>query len=291
MRKANIFLALFCAGMIACNDDKIRIKTDCEKLKIKGTVQNITEIYYLPVVMNDTIKQGERTSSSPSFFESDDDPFISYESTLYFNRDGNIAECVMVDSTNDFYFREIFEYSEDLLMNKIGLLSDEFFYKQVFAYDSKKREKQRDFYDRQDHLFESVSIEYIDENNLVETVTTDAGGTNFERKISLENCLPVSSASLLKSSQIERWSGEYDSIGQIILSELYDEGDNLAQRIRYEYDSLGNEIKCTVSSADEQIVEYVYMYKYDERNNWVQRATIADNFPEVIMVRKIVYYE
>ncbi|MDR2424255.1 MAG: hypothetical protein LBD59_05965 [Prevotellaceae bacterium] len=291
MRKTSIFLALFCAGIVACNNEKIRIKTDCEKLKIKGKVQNITEIYYLPVVLNDTIKQGERTSNAPSFFELDDEPFISYESVLYFNRDGNIAECVMTDSATDFYFREIFEYSGDLLMNKEGLLSDEFFYKQVFAYDSKKREKKRDFYDRTDHLFESVSIEYIDENNLVETVNTDAGGTNFERKIRLKNGLPVSSESAVKSLQIERWTGEYDSLGQITLSELYDEGNNLAQRVKYEYDSLGNEITCTISSADEQIVEYVYMYKYDEYNNWIQRATVADNCPEVIMVRKIAYYE
>jgi hypothetical protein len=96
-----------------------KVKTDYERLKLNGKVKCISEIYFSPIVLGDTVKRGERTGNATSFFEtSGDEPFSSYETKVYFDSNGNIAECFMDDSASDFHFREIFEYGGNLPVSK-----------------------------------------------------------------------------------------------------------------------------------------------------------------------------
>jgi hypothetical protein len=275
-----------------CGRHDTAVKTDYEKLRLKANVKNIVETYYETVISDDSIKKGKQTIYLPSFLESsEENTFNSFETELWFNRNGNITECTMRDSIMYIYFKEIFEYKNILLENKIGYISDELSYRQVFEYDSKNRERRRDFYDSENQLFETVSVNYIDKNSVTETVASDYGKAVFEKRITLENGLPVSSVSIIKAKEFEKWTGKYDSAGHIILSKLYDENSNPVQYSVYEYDEFGNETLYASYSADEELIEeYKYMYKYDKFNNWTQRATIVDNIPEIITVRKIDYY-
>jgi hypothetical protein len=269
------------------------VKTDYERLKLAGNVKLITEIYFLPVISGDTVKRGERTTNETSFFESTgEDPFSAYETKVYFDVAGNIAECLMDDSAADFHFKETFEYQDNLLTSKLGLLSGEFFYKEIYRYDSKNREVERTFYDSEKHLFESVILKYPNKNTIVESVHTGNKYSDFERETQLKNGLPVVSISRIDSvSIIEKWSGEYDDNNRIILSKFYDSQENMVQYAKYIYDEFGNELNYSIYSADNELLaKYEYRYKYDEYGNWTQQASIIDGYPAVIMVRDIIYY-
>jgi phospholipid N-methyltransferase len=262
-------------------------------LKLNGKVKNITEIYFLPLVSGDTVRRGERTSNVTSFFASaDDEPFSAYETKVYFDHNGNIIECYMDDSATGFHFREIFEYEGNLLINKTGLLSGEFFYKEIYRYDSKDREKERSFFDSEKHIFEAVTLEYPDKNTIIEKVHTESEYSDFERVTRFANGLPVSLVSRVDSvSIIEKWKGEYDAKGSLILSQYFDERDKLVQYTKYAYDEYGNELESLIFNEDYGLSQkYEYRYKYDGYGNWTQQVLITDNQAKIIMVRNIVYY-
>jgi hypothetical protein len=262
-------------------------------LKLNGKVKSLTEIYFLPVVSGDTIKRGERTTNATSFFETAvDEPFVSYETKIYFDHNGNITECFMDDSASDFHFHEVFEYADNLLINKQGLLSEDFFYKEIYQYDSRNREKERNFYDSENHLFESVITEYPDKNTIIEKIHTENEYSDFERETKLKDGLPVSLTSRFDATRIiEKWGGEYDKNGWLNVSKFYDNQDNLLQYIEYAYDEYGNELTYSIfSGRGEFLARQAYHYKYDKYGNWTQQVSITDSKPEIIMERNIVYY-
>ena len=291
-----MILALTCACLSGCVDSE-EVKTDCERLKLRGRVKNITEIYFLPkVTEDDSIRIGERTTNAPSFLEgAGEESFAAYESKLYFNHAGFITECIMEDTSADFHFREMFEYGEyNLLQHKTAYLSNEFFYRQTYRYDSKNREKERKFYDGEQHLFEIVNIAYPDKNTVLEKVITDENNINafFEIEILKKDGFPIQSITRTDSTLLERWTCEYDDIGRIILSRLYDGENDLVKYIKYVYDGSGNETEyAEYSDNDEPLVERKFLYRYDDVGNWTEKAVITDFFPEIIVARKIVYYE
>ncbi|MDR1338964.1 MAG: hypothetical protein LBK58_02765 [Prevotellaceae bacterium] len=291
-KAVSVIFGILCIYSVSCTDGT-KIKTDYERLKLKGRVQYITETYFLPLVSGDTIKRGERTSNATSFYESSDDElFSSYETKVYFDRNGNIRECYMDDSASDFHFKETFEYDGNLLINKLGLLSGEFFYREIYRYDSKNRETERSFFDSEKNIFESVILEYPDKNTLIEKIHTKSEYSDFERETRFENALPVSLESRIDPVNIlEKWSGEYDTQGQLVLSKFYDAQSNLLQYAKYSYDGHGNELECsTFSPGDELLEKHEYRYKYDSCGNWTQQVSITDGYPEIIMLRNIIYY-
>ncbi|MDR2026888.1 MAG: hypothetical protein LBQ01_04925 [Prevotellaceae bacterium] len=263
------------------------------RLNLNGKVKFITEIYFLPAVSGDTIKRGERTTNATSFFESaGDEPFSSYETKVYFDHNGNIAECFMDDSASDFHFKETFEYDDNLLVTKQGFLSGEFFYKEIYRYDSKNRETERYFYDSEKHLFESVITKYPDANTVIEKVHTENEYSDFERETRLKDGLPVLLTSRLDSVRIiEKWRGEYDGNGRVSVSKFYDSQDKLLQYEKYVYDGYGNELEYAIfSDNDELLTKHECRYKYDGYGNWTQQVTITDGQPEIIILRNIIYY-
>jgi hypothetical protein len=61
--------------------------------------------------------------------------------------------------------------------------------------------------------------------------------------------------------------------------------------VKYFYDEYGNESGYSnYSDNDEFMSKYDYRYKYDKYGNWIQKVSIADGYPEIIMEREIVYY-
>jgi hypothetical protein len=105
---SNILFGSSIIYLVSCTGTTV--KTDYERLKLAGKVKFISEIYFLPVVSGDTVKRGERTTNATSFRDvAEDEPFSSYETKVYFDRNGNITECFMDDSASDFHFKEVFE--------------------------------------------------------------------------------------------------------------------------------------------------------------------------------------
>jgi hypothetical protein len=255
-------------------------------------VQFISEIYFSPVVSGDTVKKGERTTHATSFLETTgEESFMPYETKVYFDHNGNITECLMDDSASDFHFKEVLEYDSILLIGKQGFLSGEFFYKAIYRYDSKQREKERHFYDSEEHIFESVITTYPDRNTVVEQIHTENGYADFECETRLKNGLPASSTNRRDDEIIETWSGKYDSKGQISVSKFYDSQGAMLQYAKYVYDEYGNRLEYLIlSDKGKVLLKREYRYKYDRFGNWTQQVSIADGIPEIITQRNIIYY-
>jgi hypothetical protein len=287
----SIFNSLCFLLLVSCADE-VKVKTDYERLKLNGKVKFISEIYFSPVVSGDTVKRGERTTNATSFIETTgEEPFSSYETKVYFDNNGNIAECFMDDSTSDFHFKEVFEYDAQRLISKQGFLSGEFFYKEIYRYDSKNRETERRFYDSENHLFEEVITTYPAKNIVIEQIHTEDGYADFERETRFKNGLPMSATSRRDAEIIEKWKGEYDDKGQISVSKFYDGRDNLLQHEKFVYDELGNELEYSIlSDKGELLLKREYRYKYDSSGNWTQQVAIVSGSPAIIMQRNIIYY-
>jgi hypothetical protein len=250
-------------------------------------------MYFLPFVSGDTISKGERTTYSASFFDPhENEPAYPYETIVSFNQNGYVTECLMCDSATEFYLKEIFQYQDNLLIQKLGLLSDTFFYKEIYSYNSKNRVIEKEFYDSETHLFETVITEYPKKNTAIEKVRTGNEYSDFERETTFKNGLPVFSVSRTKSAEIiDKWSGEYDGDKHLIMSKFFDSQGSVLYYVKYAYDEYGNESGyVNYSDNDEFLSKYDYRYKYDKYGNWTQRVSIADGYPEVIIVRDIVYY-
>ncbi|MDR1886381.1 MAG: hypothetical protein LBQ70_00560, partial [Prevotellaceae bacterium] len=151
---------------------------------------------------------------------------------------------------------------------------------------------ERHFYDSEKHLFESVITEYPDKNTVIEKIHTENEHADFERETHFRNNLPVLSVSRVDAVRIiEKWSGEYDGNGRLILSKFYDGQDDLVQYEKYVYDEYDNELEYSIfSDSGELLAKYGYGYKYDGYGNWTQQVSVTDGQPEVITVRNIVYY-
>jgi len=290
--KFKIIFLVFCVCMVvSCKNSPV--KTDYTKLKLKGAVKNITETYFLPVLSGDTIKRGEQTTSESTFFESKgEEAFMSYETKIFFNQQGNIMEFTISDPASDLLFKEVYEYTDNILTLKKGTLNGDFFYKEIYQYNTKNKEIERNFYDAENHIFETIITEYPDKNTIVEKVYTPENETSeFERISTFEKDLPTMLVTKLENSVTEKWVAEYDENGYLAGSKLYDENEELIQYTKSKYDEFGNEIEFAMYTPENQLISiYKYQYIYDKNNNWTQQATIINNYPEIITVRDIEYY-
>jgi len=289
-----LFIIFYSLTALICSCTNMAKKVpDYERLNLNGNVKSIAETYFLPSVSGDTIKCGERTTYPASFFEpQENEPFYPYKTMVYFNQNGYITECFMDDSATNFHFKEIFQYQDNRLVQKLGSLSDTFFYKEIYKYDSKNRETEKKFYDSETHLFETVITEYPKRNTVFEKVRTGNEYSDFDRETKFKSGLPVSSINrIVADGIIDKWSGEYDDDGHLILSKFFDSQGSVLYYVKYFYDEYGNESGYSnYSDNDEFMSKYDYRYKYDKYGNWIQKVSIADGYPEIIMEREIVYY-
>ena len=280
---------LFCICIISCSEN---VQEGYKDIKLNGKVKNITETYFSPIVSGDTVKKGEQIVSEPTFFESrGEEVFLSQETKIFFNMKKQIMEFSITDSISELYFKELFEYKDNLLLTRRGLLSDEFFYKEVFHYDSKQREIERVFFDAENRIFETIVKEYPEKNKITELVyTPEDSEPIYVREIIFENGLPTTITTKYEGSIMEKWVGEYEN-GNVIRAKIYDDLNNLIQYTKCTYDNYGNELEFSMYTAMDELIDmYKFQYKYDNNGNWIQQVTIVNNEPEVIVVRDIKYY-
>jgi hypothetical protein len=283
---------LLCIVCVACSE-ATKLKTDYERLNLQNKVRLITETYFLPSVSGDTVRRGERTVYASSFIESiADEPFASYETQVGFDTSGNLVECRMDDSASDFHFREMYIYDGGRLIEKHGFLSDTFFYKELYRYDSRKRVKYKGFYDGENHLFESVTTRYPDDDRMIETIHTENEHSDIEYETLFNDGLPISLTGRIYNTQIiGKWIAEYDDRGRVIRSLHYDPDDQATQITEYVYDEYGNELEYSVfADGGVLLTRHECQYKYDIFGNWTQQIIIDDGLPQIIRHRNIVYY-
>ncbi len=91
---------------------------------------------------------------------------------------------------------------------------------------------------------------------------------------------------------------QYDKNGVLINTKQYNtwgmtlnHENALYSTINFEYDSIGNVIKSIEKKANGEVrFENIISYKYDLKNNWIEKVSFKNSLPESKLVR-VIYYK
>jgi hypothetical protein len=95
-----------------------------------------------------------------------------------------------------------------------------------------------------------------------------------------------------KATQAQTKQFTYDDKDQLIELSQFDYREKPMNKVNYKYDTNGNLVEYKQSSADNGIsTQYTYVYKYDEKGNWISRAEVEKGFVYVVIQRTITYHD
>lgn len=167
-------------------------------------------------------------------------------------------------------------------------------------------------------LHSSYSYKYDEFGNVIESVKKspkdsmiwrrvyqyDVNGNNIElscfdsnNKLESKKNNKYSKYSIIESetrnaenSIIEHSKFKYDSDDNLIEESVY-ETDLIKNTTKYQYDNNGNKLKISIYKSDGSLDKTkTYQYKYDLKNNWIERIEFIDNVAVKIKERQIEYY-
>lgn len=282
--------------MLSCSPNPHKPETDLEKIQLKGSVKQVTEILYF-------IKHNPLSEDK-----------IKYE--LYakeitkFNSEGNIIENQLINlalpdslsylnSTN----RTIYKYDKD------GYLL--YFYNTIdssrekrYSYDKKGNLLKVQWYLNSNPIEDKSEYKYDLKNLLIEETEWDTSSTPKSKETyDYDERGQKTESSLYrrnKSGQLQfshKNLFKYDSSGSIIEVISFYRND-LSTRIEYKYDSFRNNTLTTHFDKYDKIANLdSNIYQYDHRNNWIKKTNYSTTLPlylepkpSEIIQRIIEYY-
>ena len=293
--KNYIILVGLCVATVGCRRGA---KSDCEKLNLQGGVSCIVESYYsFAVAADGALMKDRRTESETWLFDSGDQTFLlSYETRICFDAKGRKKVVEVSDSAAlNLEAREVYEYDDEgNLVAKRGFSFDSMYYRETFAYDKKRREIERVFYDLDGEEVETIRSEYVgnavrslvlpadpDADTLEILATVDADGNRTDER------LQTAAGELLK-----RDAKIFDAKGRMVELTSYDRAQSPYQRSTCRYDERGNEAEFIIYNLEnnEVIATYRYHYIYDARGNWIEQVCMMNDAPYVLTAREISYF-
>lgn len=264
-------------------------KTDLQIENLKGKIKTMSSSNYDVNIVEGQYKKGAKKNES--FFDdiiiTDYDTIGNKISETYIKTDNSVREILtfkynqkhlLVEITKDKFGKEKFEYNEQ---NRL-----------INHYDYDKNERIKNFtsylYDKNGNLIEKRYANYISKhfynpNKLLirlEKYDTDE----------------ISMAEILKSKIVSNNYFEYKYDTENRISEEFEISKNHRNEQSYMYDNFGNILaefiyidKKSDGSSYRSIIRK-YIYKYDEKGNWISRIQIVDKEPRSLDERKIEYY-
>lgn len=293
--KRYIILIVLCLASVSCRRS---VKTDCEKLNLKGSVSCITESYYSFAVSSDgELSKDKRTESETWLFDSGDQTFLlSYETRIFFDAKGRKTVVEVSDSAGlNLSVREIYEYDTDgNLSVKKGFSFDSLYYRETFAYDRKNREIERVYYDMDGVAAETIRSEYLDNVIKSQILSIEEFADTLEIYAVLDGDGNRTDEQLKtsKGEVLKRDAKVFDQKGRMIELINYDRAKVPYQKSTCRYDEHGNEAEFVIYNIEnnEIIATYKYHYIYDESGNWIEQISMMNEAPYVVTVRDIKYY-
>ena len=98
----------------------------------------------------------------------------------------------------------------------------------------------------------------------------------------------------------KRWQKSYESDNKSIYNDngnriednKYDKDGELTNKWKGKYDDKGNQIESNEYDEDGELEnKYIYEYKFDDEENWIQKTIFKDDKPTFIIEREIKYYD
>jgi len=228
-------------------------KNDLFKLNLKGNIKNIRETYY-QINKNDAKIQ---------------DTSIDFSYLNTFDKQGNKKEDLKYDAEGKMDKK--YEYIYDKLGRRIiqdqynsdGKLNRKLTYK----YDEKGNITEDNSYTSEGKLEKKYTYQYDAKGNVTEDKSFDSEN-KFRKK----------------------YTYSYDASGNKIENNRYNAEGMPDKRVIYKYDDKGNVIEEIQTANDGEKTVYVYEYKYDIRQNWIQKNSFREKNIVSIIKREIGYY-
>ena len=150
-------------------------------------------------------------------------------------------------------------------------------------------------YDKDGELTNKWKGKYDVNENLIEGKYYDEDGElSFKWKFKYDdNGNLIESNGYDKDGELtSKYKSKYDVNGNLIESIRYDEDGELRIKLKFKYDDNGNQIEEKNYDEDGELEnKYIYEYKFDDKENWIQKTIFKDDKPTFIIEREIKYYD
>lgn len=294
-----IILVSFLTFQECYSQNKIRLKSDCEKQNLKGNVQQILEstndayekfgdVY--PSTFISTYKVTFNTKGNLVKSETVNDDIARAKSSVeyIYNSSGKIIECNSYGGNNTLYLTEKYIY------DSIGNL------KEVDSYFSKDKGKlygKHTFkHDKKGNLTEENSYSGYDENlDPNDYPQHFKNGQTTKYKFDLMGFKIEENYYSLSGTWSGKSSFKNNEKGFPIESLRFDEKGIVNMKNTYKYDSSGNKLEgksyTDIEGSDNKVRITTYKYESDSKGNWIKKVQYLESKPNTITVREIVYYQ
>ena len=282
---------------VSCNKSNVFVNNEMKEWRLQGSVKSVSETDY------------SNTGKYTTFLLFRPNGFIQEQSA--FNPDGSLIRrwifeynsrnqkltrsCyVLKDSLSGilhYSYNKHDKISEEKLLNpQGGLISDT-----EYEYDVNQNEIGRRFLNGNAKSQGQILFRYDDKKNVIEEIHIDSvlrqrwkQENKYNRKGLNVEILYLS----LKDSLIKKSTYTYLSNKQVGEACFYSGKNELISKTTYQYDKYLNTTgKIIFYVPDKKIEKHIFVYEYDENNNWTSRKEYINNEIDDIITRKLEYYK
>ena len=267
----------------ACGSKSKDQKSDVKILGLKGKVKSIKYMTYNAELKFGAIKKGEQSNSKENnkyfnFNENEikieDGEYISYDQIqikrLYIYNDKNILTQTSGYNLNgDFLGKLTYEIDSqgDLIETNDFNSKNEFMGKTIYTRDNNGNAIETNIYDSMGNLKSKFTSDHDSKGRILESIYYDSNGELLEKKYI-----------------------KYDNKGRIIERKLIIDTSIFIQNFKYDNKET-DDLTVMIKSENYSIIsETIYTYKYDKNGNWIEKISIEDEVPKIIVEREIEYY-
>lgn len=279
------FLAIILISCISSCSQTMSKKNDLLRLNLKGNIKTIRQFTYVAIEKFGEIQKG---GFQPNIFFPENQNMI-----LVFDNSGYINERLDFDKSGIYTSKTKYSYNEqkiiiseieedikgDIIFSKKSFYDDEkmtvksiinyskdYSVQTIDYYDNSKSKIKIDWYTEDGKLSSRTLFKYDDNHNIIEENIYTSYGNLYAKTQNIYNT--------------EGYKTESISTCKSELRNDY-----------YKYDDFGNKIEEYSNKKSILVNKYIYKYKYDSQNNWIERVCYLNGkLPVDITERNIEYY-
>ena len=280
-----IFFAFILTSFISSYSQTMGQDNDILKLNLKGNIKQIKQFTYVAIERFGVIQKGELQPNI--FFPENQNIILVFDNNGYINERQNFDKAGIYSSKTEFNYNEqkiiisAIEYNskgrinyslksiydaEKMTVKSIKNYSTDYSVQTIDYYDNSYSKIKSDWYRENGKLSSRTIFKYDKKGNIIEENIYTADGKLYEKTQNVFN---------KEGYKIEK-----------ITSDKSDQRNDYLK-----YDDFGNIIEEYSNKKGILVNKYIYKYKFDSQNNWIERVSYVNGeLPVDFTERNIDYY-
>jgi hypothetical protein len=300
--RKTIFLVVVFILTIKChfNNEGLdqQLSDDYQKWNLQGNVKTITEeLFSLSGRSTNIIKFNEagKITSQASF--NNDMSLIKRHEFQYSNENLSSQKCFVTGDT--LSYTTIYNYSENkkLISTQIIEENGRIGIRSAFEYDTLGNKIEETYYNIDKSVEKKIKHTYDHKNRLIYSIIFDnLKNKKWIEKIRYNEKGQKSQLSILSytpQALVQDIKYEYNKNDKLSKKTIHTSHSSRPEIHHYCYDTFGNTINIITNSGESpnQLNHQTTEYTYDNKGNWLRAVTVKDNERDMIIERKIEYYD